>query len=173
MSCVWMVLNWTWNLYKHVEFRHEWVCWWELKWEIALTYISSFFHRSVACNGCGPGWFCDASVGHRGPSCFCCCGNKHLVVVACMGFYHLLWRWTLSLNENFCVNRWISSGTVEAPGFFPVFRCFWCFCTEYVAGDCQEMWSSPSERGSVTPVSGSSLHPGFESNLTRGKKKSS
>lgn len=160
------------NGYRNVELRHDWVCWWELKWEIALTYISFFFHRSVACNGYGPGRFCDASAGHRGPSCFCCCGNKHSVVFACMDFYHLLRTWTLSLNENFCVNLWISSGTAGAPGVFPMSRCPWRFCREHVVGDCQELWSSPSERGSVTPVSGSSLHPGFESNLTRGKRES-
>lgn len=119
--------------------------------EIALTYISSVFHRSVASVSprvCGR---CDGCHGddrrHDAPS-----GRL---------------RCRLSLVADTLDHRQLCSGAHGDPDLSAPSACRGC-----AAGGWRGLWSSPSERGHGTRVWGSSLHPEFGSNLTRGKTES-
>lgn len=121
--------------------------------EIALTYISSVFHRSVAfafprvcshCDGChGDGHRHDAPPGHLG---------RRLSVVA---------------DAHGCLNRRTFPGARGDRGPSAPSACRGC-----AAGGWRAPWSSPSERGHGTRVWGSSRHLEFGSDLTRGKTES-
>lgn len=132
--------------------------------EIALTYISSVFHRSVAsvsprvcsrCDGChGDDRRRDAPSGRL---------RRRLSLVAdTLGL-----RRPLPARTRDSLNRRLCSGAHGDPDLSAPSACRGC-----AAGGWRGLWSSPSERGHGTRVWGSSLHPEFGSNLTRGKTES-
>lgn len=124
------------------------------QWEIALTYISSVFHRSVAsphvCSPCdGDGRHHDALPGRLGSR-------------LCLDLRHPLpARMCDSLNQRLC------SDAHGDPDLSALFACRGC-----AAGGWGGPWSSPSEQGHGTRVWGSSPHLEFGSNLTTGKTES-
>lgn len=127
--------------------------------EIALTYISSVFHRSVAsaflhvCSRCH-GDDHDTPPGHL--------GRLFSVVADALDLRH-----HLHVGRYDGLNRQTFSGAPGDPGLSAATAYRGC-----AAGGWRGPWSSPSERGHGTRVWGSSLHPEFGSNLTRGKTKS-
>lgn len=124
------------------------------QWEIALTYISSVFHRSVAsasphvCSPCG-GPRHDTLPGRL--RCRLCLDLRHPLPA----------RTCDSLNRRLC------SDAHGDPDLSALSACRGC-----AAGGWGVPWSSPSEQGHGTRVWGSSPHLEFGSNLTTGKTES-
>lgn len=141
--------------------------------EIALTYISCVFHRSVAsasrrvcsrrvdasCHDAPPGPLGCRSPVHSSPGARC--------YEQCPSGSRWISWWQSATCER--SSPWIFSEEAGVRGLPALSASPTCSCRGCVAGDRRERRSSHSERGCETRASGSSLRPVSWSNLTEDK----